>query len=83
LDDERIYDAEKVWPWDQDAIEVRIDARPDPLRSLSRENGTSEMTRYVIVWLAPGRTPEEVLTLHTKRLGELGVIATGLFTERG
>ena len=82
-DDERVYHPVKKFPWEQDGVEVFIDARPDPLRSLNQTSDGFDMPRFVSVWLAPGRTPEEVFVIAPERLAELGVLATGLFTDRG
>ena len=83
VDDTPVYLAEKQYPWEQDAVEVRLNARPDPIRSISRDGGDFEMTDYITLWFAPGRTPEEVFMLGQEALTQLGVQAMGLFTDSG
>ena len=83
IDDQKVYLGEKKWPSEQDGVEVHIDARPDPIRSLSRQPPIFEMKNTVKVWVAPGNTIEETYVLKPERLEEFGVRAVGLFTEDG
>ncbi len=62
---------------------MHIDARPDPIRSLSRLPPTPNMEHTVKIRLAPGSTKEETFVLDLEPLQELGVQALGVFTESG
>lgn len=62
-------------PWDQDGIEVRLDARPDPARS--NERGGSE-SAFLLVAASPGATPAEMFLYQRGRLDSLGVTAVCL-----
>ncbi len=49
-DDKTILDATR-YPWEQDGVEVRIDARPDPARSRGR--GTGDFIDHLIISISP------------------------------
>ena len=83
IDDTRVFLEEKQYPWEQDAVEIRLDARPDPRRSLSRDGGDVERSTYITIWFAPGRTPDEAFMFTPEPLAELGVKVMGLFTDTG
>ena len=82
-DDQKVYLAEKTRASQQDGVEVHIDARPDPMRSLSRLPPTPDMKHTIKIRLAPGNTSEETFVVEPERLQELGVQALGVFTEGG
>ncbi len=82
-DDDLVYRADKQYPWEQDGVEVRVDARPDPRRSLSQDGGDQEMTTYITVWMAPGRMADEVFLMAGDSIARLGVEVSGLFTDTG
>ncbi len=44
-------------PWDQDGIEVRIDARPDPLRAHSQ--GRFDGQRFLTIAMSPSASPDD------------------------
>ncbi|PKO19576.1 hypothetical protein CVU37_02500 [candidate division BRC1 bacterium HGW-BRC1-1] len=52
-DDKTILDATR-YPWEQDGVEVRIDARPDPARSHGR--AASDFIDHLIISIAPPAT---------------------------
>lgn len=57
-------------PWEQDAVEVRLDARPDPDRSAER--GWNE-DAYLLVAASPGSGPGDAVLFQRDRLAKLGV----------
>jgi len=71
-------------PWDQDGIEVRVDARPDPERSSGR--GHWEFTEMLLIALSPGETSDQMVYYNREKVPE-GVqaicvkMATGHVTE--
>ena len=67
-------------PWQQDAIEVRLDARPAPTRSYHRGGG--EFEEFLFLAASPGRTVEEVGWFQQDRIPE-GVQAVCVRTEKG
>ena len=82
-DDDPVYREQKQYPWEQDGVEIRIDARPDPMRSLSRSRSGADYDPYVIVWLAPGKTPDQTFLHEGELAGEFGVRAVGILTAGG
>jgi hypothetical protein len=57
-DDRAFYDPDRM-PWQQDGVEVRIDARADPERSAGR--GQGEFQDIMVVAMSPGETPESAV----------------------
>jgi hypothetical protein len=66
--------------WDQDGLEVRLDARPDPARSAGR--GKDEGKDFVFIGLSPGRTPEEAVRCDPSEWPE-GTLAACVKTDKG
>jgi hypothetical protein len=62
-------------PWDQDGIEVRLDARPDPARS--NERGAVDAA-FLLVAASPGTTPDGMYLYQRDHLDSLGVTAVCL-----
>lgn len=79
--DERSVLDPKRDPWFQDGVEVRVDARPDPVRSNSR--GQGENAEFVLVGMSPGETFEEMVFFQRDRVEQLGVKAICVKTEKG
>jgi len=67
-------------PWQQDGIEVRLDARPDPVRSYHRGGG--EFQQLLLLASSPARTAEGVRWVRQDQLPE-GVRAVCVKTEQG
>lgn len=80
ITDEQVVADTLHLPWDQDGIEVRLDARPDPARS--NERGT-EGAAFLLVAASPGATPAEMFLYQRGRLDSLGVTAVCLRTPGG
>jgi len=78
-DDDLMLDPGRL-PWQQDGVEVRLDARPEPQRSAGR--GRGEFTDVLLVALSPGLTPEQMVVYGRERLPE-GVKAVCVATEGG
>jgi len=57
-DDRSFLDADRQ-PWQQDGVEVRIDARPEPHRSAGRGGG--EFGEILLIALSPGETPDRMV----------------------
>ena len=86
-DDDKLYvavdvtDERKVYlrsnPWTQDGIEVRVDGRPDPMRSRNRDRGEER----VIVGISPDEVLEHMLLYE--ELDSLGVEAIGIPSAKG
>ena len=86
-DDDKLYvavdvtDERKVYlrsnPWTQDGIEVRVDGRPDPMRSRNRDWGEER----VIVGISPDEVLEHMLLYE--ELDSLGVEAIGIPSAKG
>ena len=86
-DDDKLYvavdvtDERKVYlrsnPWTQDGIEVRVDGRPDPMRSRNRDRGEER----VIVGISPDEALEHMLLYE--ELDSLGVEAIGIPSAKG
>ena len=58
-DDRMMFDPGRS-VWEQDGLELRLDARPDPARSQGR--GDAEGTDFMVFAVGPGRTPAEAAT---------------------
>ncbi|MFH1570499.1 MAG: sugar-binding protein, partial [Gemmatimonadota bacterium] len=77
-DERQVYKGQA--PWQQDGIEVRLDARPDPERSANRGDDDAV---HVFIGLSPGRTPEAAATYMPEVLDSLGVLAASRPTAKG
>lgn len=53
-------------PWRQDGIEVRLDARPDPIRMNGQ--GIGEFTRIMLLAASPGETPDKSVVFRRDML---------------
>jgi len=81
VEDERsVLDAAKH-PWGQDGIEVRLDARPDPLRS--NGTGQGEQTDIIFVGMSPGEKGGEMVYYQREAVEKQGVEASCAKTENG
>ena len=78
-DDDAYVDTGKL-PWQQDGVEVRVDARPEPQRSAGR--GANEFRDLLLVAVTPGETPEQMVFSDRDQLPE-GVRAICVPTETG
>jgi len=78
-DDALVLDPTKS-VWDQDGLEVRVDARPDPARSAGR--GKDEGKDFVMVGLSPGRTEAEMVRFEPSQWPE-GTLAACVKTDKG
>jgi len=78
-DDRLVLDPGRL-PWQQDGVEVRLDARPDPERSRGRGGG--EFTDLLLVALSPPGTAGRMVVYGRDRLPE-GVQAACVKTENG
>jgi outer membrane protein assembly factor BamB len=58
VDNDRVFDP-AGYPWNQDGIEIRLDARPDPIRSNCR--GEGESSDFLFLALSPGATPDQTI----------------------
>jgi hypothetical protein len=67
-------------PWSQDGVEVRFDARADPVRSQGR--GQGEFRDILVISLSPGETPEAMVHYGKHQLPP-GVQAVCVKTDTG
>jgi hypothetical protein len=67
-------------PWEQDGIEVRVDARPEAARSAGR--GANEFADTLLVAMSPGEGGEPLVTFGADRLPE-GVRSACVSTAAG
>jgi Carbohydrate family 9 binding domain-like/Calcineurin-like phosphoesterase len=56
--DDESYLVEKEFPWNQDAVEIRLDARPEPERSMGV--GDKEFEDLLIVSIIPGQSVGQI-----------------------
>lgn len=56
--DDEFVQIEDEFPWQQDSVEIRLDARPDPERSVSR--GQGEFESILLIAITPGEDETEV-----------------------
>jgi hypothetical protein len=68
-------------PWSQDGIEVRLDGRADPQRSLGR--GRGEMKDILVVSMSAPATAAEPMVLNESNLVPPGVKAVCVKTDAG
>ena len=68
-------------PWQQDGNEVRLDARPDPVRSHNR--GQGERDEFLLVAVSPGATPDQMTWYARDHVEEAGVQVVSLTTPTG
>lgn len=54
------------YPWEQDGVEIRVDARPDPERSRGR--GDDEFKTILLLAMSPGETPGQTLLYSREKL---------------
>ncbi len=78
-DDHAILNANKE-PWSQDGVEVRLDARPEPLRSQGRGHG--EFKDILVVSMSPPEH-EKDMVLYSRELLPAGVRAVCVKTPTG
>ena len=76
-DERRIY--LRADPWSQDGIEVRVDARPDPMRSRNRDRGEERM----IIAISPDEQLDNMTIFRQAESDSLGVEAIGIPGEKG
>jgi hypothetical protein len=79
-DDVSVLNSKKE-PWSQDGIEVRFDARPEPLRSQGRGHGESK--DILVVSMSPAGTPGEEMVLYDAKELPPGVKAVCVKTPTG
>jgi hypothetical protein len=79
VDDKSILNPKKE-PWSQDGIEVRFDARAEPVRSQGRGHG--EFKDILVVSMSPGVTPDQMVLYSGDEL-PAGVKAICVKTEDG
>jgi len=68
-------------PWEQDGIEVRLDARPDSVRSNNR--GRGEVSGYLLVAVSPADTPEDMSWFQREHVEENRVLVVSRTTDTG
>ncbi len=76
--DKTLWDFEP--PWEHDAIEVHLDARPDPMRSANR--GEDELREYLKVAVSPRETGEERVLFEPDLMPE-GLQVAAIITKTG
>ena len=86
-DDHNVHTARKQWSWEQDGIEISLDARRKPEVSW-QDHGADhwKMMSYIHVCIAPGIAEfggDRMLINARARLESMGVEAAGIFTENG
>jgi hypothetical protein len=64
--DERIVTHENKPPWEQDGVEIRLDARPDPARS--QGTGEGEFDEFIFVAMPPAESPQKTSIFQKHRL---------------
>jgi hypothetical protein len=79
-DDKSVLNSLKE-PWSQDGIEIRLDARPDPERSLGR--GRGEMKEILVVSMSAAAKPGEPMVLYSAKDLPAGVKAVCVKTDTG
>ncbi|NQT21202.1 MAG: hypothetical protein HQ592_15955 [Planctomycetes bacterium] len=57
--DDKVVAVPTSWPWFQDGVEVRLDARPEPERSAGR--GQGEKDNFILIALSPGTTSKDMV----------------------
>ena len=81
VDDTPIY--RRRVAWFQDGIEVRIDGRPEPKRSLNRGQDDFGMANHLFISLSPDPDPEHVVFVARERAESFGVKAICVTTDTG
>lgn len=76
-DDRKIY--QRAVAWSQDGIEVRLDGRPDPMRSRNRDRGEER----IIIAIGPDEKLESMSLYRPSDLDSLGVEAIGIPSAKG
>lgn len=71
--DEQVVADQQHVPWEQDGVEVRIDARPDPARSQGR--GMEGDGSFLLVAASPGTTAADMVLYERAALDSVGVHA--------
>ncbi|MEW6750355.1 MAG: metallophosphoesterase [Candidatus Latescibacterota bacterium] len=69
--DELVVSDPEHLPWQQDGVELRVDARPDPDRSNGRGMGDNDA--FLLVAASPGSTPAETVLYQPEVLARDGV----------
>jgi len=78
--DDKVVAIPSSWPWFQDGVEIRLDARPDPERSRGRGEGEHE--QILFMGLSPGTTTKEMVFAGRTEAPE-GAQAASLKTPTG
>ncbi|MFO8006720.1 MAG: sugar-binding protein [Candidatus Brocadiia bacterium] len=78
--DDALVSAPTRNPWEQDGVEVRVDARPEPLRSAGR--GAAEFDQILLLAMSPGAMPDQMVCFGRDLLPE-GLQAVCVPTEAG
>lgn len=76
-DERAVY--KRALAWDQDGLEVRLDARPDPVRSA---DGGAEAD-LVVIGISPGADPQDQVLFQAGTLAQQGVGAVSRPTTAG
>ena len=79
-DDKLVLNSKKE-PWSQDGIEVRLDARPEPVRSQGR--GRGEFKDILVVSMSPTDKPGDSMVLYDAKELPAGVKAVCVKTPAG
>lgn len=80
--DDRVVAEQDRKPWDQDAIEVFIDARPDPARANNRGESEPGWQRYGWLSLSPAES-QEAMALEPRNEIPAGVLIATQRTAAG
>ena len=64
-------------PWFQDAVEVRLDARPEPARSTGK--GEKEFSNFLVISMSPGQNQDQAYR-HEKLPRELKAVSRATST---
>ena len=81
VEDERSVLDPTKHPWGQDGIEVRLDARPDPIRS--NGTGQGEHSDIIFVGMSPAGEVGEMVYYQREAVEKQGVEASCAKTESG
>lgn len=68
-------------PWEQDGIEIRLDARPESVRSDNR--GQGEISEYLLIAVSPGAEPDQMAWFERDHVDENEVRVVSLTTPTG
>jgi len=68
-------------PWNQDGVEIRVDARPAPIRDRTRGGG--EFTDHALVAVSPGGGGDEMVIFKPETVRETGIAVASRVTATG